>query len=143
MIQLQESRRGWPPPWMIALAALGIFWFAYGMNSLANRVPDESPRFLLFVPFVLAGLNVVAGYGLVAGGLWGRVLAVVVALAGAAPVVAVTVILAVWAATDPHGTTFSLTGDTLVGFPTWIFIVFVVAVVVGYGLVLVRAIRGR
>jgi hypothetical protein len=142
MIQLQERRKGWPPAWMIALAALGIFWFWYGLSSLANRPPDESPTWRQFVPFVLAGLSVVAGYGLVRGGVIGRAVAALVALAGAAPVVALTLVLAIWTATDPHGTTFSLTGETY-GLPTWVFIAFVVAIVAGYGLVLVRAIRGH
>lgn len=38
---------------------------------------------------------------------------------------------------------FSLTGDFAPGFQTWLFIVFVMTVVAGYGLVLVRAIRGH
>jgi hypothetical protein len=130
---------------MIALAGLGLLWFAYGLHSLVTwiQAPDESPTFRLVVPFVLAGLHVVAGYGLVAGGSWGRVLAVLVALAGAVPVIAVSFILVLWAATDPHGTTFSLTSEGAYGLPTWFFIVLVVTVIAGYGLVLVRAVRGR
>lgn len=138
-----ESRRGWPPPWVVALVAFGLFWLAFGMYLLSSLEPDESPHRTLFIPFVLAGLNVVAGYGLVRGGLIGRAGAALVALAGAAPVIATAFVLAVWAATDPRGGDYSVTGDTLVGYPAWIFIVFVVAVVAGYGSVLVRAMRGR
>jgi hypothetical protein len=128
---------------MVALAALGLFWLAFGLYSLASLGPDASPPWTLFFTFVLARLTVVAGYGLVRGGLIGRVVAALVAIAGAAPVVAMTLILVIWAATDPHGGEFSLTDDALVGFPTWLFIVFVVAIVAGYGSVLVRAIRGH
>jgi hypothetical protein len=49
-----------------------------------------------------------------------------------------TLVMAVWAATDPHGR--SLT-DVIVG--NGIAIILVVAIVAGYGSVLVRAIRGR
>ena len=140
MSQSHAGRTAWPSPWMVALAALGLFWFAYGLYSSQDRNIDDPS---LWWPFVQAGLLLVAGYGLVAGGLIGRVLAALVALVGAAPVVAITLILVIWAATDPHGGDFSLTGDALVGFPTWLFIILVVAVVAGYGLVLVRAIRGH
>jgi hypothetical protein len=127
---------------MLALVVLGLFWLAFGLYSLWSLGPDESSQ-ALFVPFVLAGLTVVAGFGLVRGGLIGRVVAALVAVTGAAPVIAVTLILMIWAATDPHGGDFSLTGDALVGLPTWLFIVLVVAIVAGYGSVLVRAVRGR
>jgi hypothetical protein len=124
-----QSRRDWPPVWMVALVALGLFWLALG---LSQRLP---------VPFILAGLCVVAGYGLVRGGLVGRAVAALVALASAAPVIAVTLILGVWVVTDPHGT--SPTDLTVGGVPGWIAIVVVVAIVAGYGSVVVRAIRGR
>lgn len=143
MSQSHQSRRGRPPAWMVALVALGLFWFAFVLYSLASLGPDDSPPWTLFVPFVLAGLTVVAGYGLLRGGLIGRAVAALVAVSGAAPVIAMTLILVIWAATDPHGADFSLTGDALVGLPTWLFIVFVVAIVAGYGSVLVRAVRGR
>jgi hypothetical protein len=125
---------------MIALAALGIFWFACRLFSSRDRNIDDP---FLWWPLVLAGLTVVAGYGLMRGGLWGRVLAVLVAIAGAALVVAASLVVVLWAATDPHGTTFSLTSEGAYGLPTWFFIVLVATVVAGYDLVLVRAIRGR
>jgi hypothetical protein len=76
------------------------------------------------------------------GGLIGRVVAAIIALAGALSVSTPTLVLFLWAATDPHGTTFSLT-DEIAGVPAWIYIAIVVAIVTGYGCVLVRAIRGR
>ena len=127
---------------MLALVALGLFWLAFGLYALSSLGPDDSPPWTLFVPFVLAGLTVVAGVGLVRGGLIGRAVAALVALTGAAPVMAMTLVLVTWAVTDPHGGDLSLTGDALVGLPTWILIVVVVAIVAGYGSVLVRAIRG-
>lgn len=140
MNESHESRRVWPPPWLIALAALGLFWFAYGLRGLPGRNLDDP---IALFPFLLAGLSVVAGVGLVAGGLLGRVIAALIAVAGAAPVILVALIMAVWAGTDPHGTSFSLTNDSGFGFPTWIIIALVLGIVAGYGLVLVRAIRGR
>jgi hypothetical protein len=128
---------------MVALAALGLFWFAYGMYLIWVRNVDETFFFRPYLLFVLAGLNVMAGYGLVRGGLIGRVVAALVALAGATPVILWALIIAVMAVTDPHGTSLSLTSDSVVGYPTWIFIALVLAIVGGYGLVLVRAIRGR
>jgi len=128
---------------MLALVALGLFWLVFGLYSRSSVGPDDSPPWTLFAPLVLAGLTVVAGCGLVRGGLIGRAVAALVALTGAAPVIAMTLIVVTWAATDPHGGDFSLTGDTLVGFPTWLFIVLMVAIVAGYGSVLVRAVRGR
>lgn len=135
-----ESRRGFPPVWMVALVALGLFWLAFGLYSLWSLGPDESSQ-ALFVPFVLAGLTVVAGFGMVRGGRVGRVVAALVALASAAPVIAVTVFVVAWIVADSHGT--SLTHVTVGGVPGWIAIVLVVAIVAGYCSVLVRAIRGR
>jgi hypothetical protein len=143
MSQSHAGRTGWPTPWMVALAALGLFWFAYGMYLIWVRNVDETFFFRPYLLFVLAGLNVMAGYGLVRGGLIGRVVAALVALAGATPVILWALIIAVMAVTDPHGTSLSLTSDSVVGYPTWIFIALVLAIVGGYGLVLVRAIRGR
>jgi hypothetical protein len=138
MIQLQESRSGWPRPWMVALAALTLFWIGWG-DWLPNPLTGHSIPF----PILLAGLNIVAAVALVWGGLIGRVVAATIALAGAVLAIALALVTFVWAVTDPHGTTFSLTDETLVGYPTWIYIAIVVAIVAGYGLVLVRAIRGR
>jgi hypothetical protein len=141
MIRSDESQRRWPAPWAIALAALGLFWFAWGLRGLPERHLDDPVDFL---PFFLAGLAVVAGIGLVAGGVLGRVVAALIAVAGAAPVILIALIMAVWAGTDPHGTSFSLTNDSgFGGFPTWTIITLVLGIVVGYGLVFVRAIRGR
>ena len=141
MIRSHENQGRCPAPWAIALAALGLFWLAWGLRGLPEQHLDDPVD--LF-PFVLAGLSVVAGAGIVAGGLLGRVVAALIAVAGAAPVILVALIMAVWAGTDPHGTSFSLTSDSgFGGFPVWTIIALVLGIVVGYGLVFVRAIRGR
>ena len=141
MSESQERRVRWPAPWLMALTALGLFWFAWGLRGFPEHNLDDPIDFL---PFFFAGLAVVAGVGLVTDGRLGRVVAAVIAVAGAAPVVLVALIMAVWAGTDPHGTSFSLTNDSgFGGFPTWVIIVLVFGIVAGYGLVLVRAIRGR
>jgi len=137
MGQSDESRRGWPPLWLAALALLTLFWIVGGGMILGPLFGGSIP-----LPILMAGLNVVAAAALHWGGLIGRVVAALIALAGALSVIAPTLLLFLWAATDPHGTTFSLT-DEIAGVPAWIYIAIVVAIVAGYGCVLVRAIRGR
>ena len=140
MNESNESRRRWPPLWLIALTAIGLYWLARGLRQPAEEISGNPVEIL---PFVLAGLSVVAAIGLLAGGLLGRVVAGLIAVAGAARVLFTALFVAVMTITDPHGTSFSLTDDSLVGFPNWIFIALVLGIVSGYGLVLVRAIRGR
>lgn len=129
MDESNESRRRWPPPWLIALAAIGLYWLAQGLGQPASDFPFD------ILPFVLAGLSVVAAIGLLAGGLLGRVVAALIALTGAARVLLTVLFVAVMAITDSHGTTLSLT--------EWIFLAIYLGIAAGYGLVLVRAIRGR
>ena len=132
MDESNESRRRWPPPWLIALAAIGLYRLAQGLGQPAGEIsgsPIDIP------PFVLAGLSVVAAIGLLAGGLLGRVVAALIALTGAARVLLTVLFIAVMAITDSHGTTLSLT--------SWIFLAIYLGIAAGYGLVLVRAIRGR
>ena len=140
MNESNESRRRWPPPWLIALTAIGLYWLARGLGQPAEAISGNPIEIL---PFVLAGLSVVAAIGLIVGGLLGRVVAALIAVTGAARVLFTALFVAVMTITDPHETSFSLTHDSLVGFPTWIFIALVIGIVAGYGLVLVRAIRGR
>ena len=126
------------PAWLLALALVTLAWIGWGRFPLSPLVGDLVPWW----PLLMVGLNVIAAVGLFRGGVTGRVLAAFVALMGVVPVIAGSVVMALWAATDPHGTTFSLT-DEVAGLPTWAFAGFVVAIVAGYGLVLIRAIRGR
>lgn len=70
----------------------------------------------------------------------GQVAAAAVTLAGANPVIGLAVFAAGMAIPESR---FSLTDDAVFGVPTWLFILLLAAVVAGYGLVLVRAIRGR
>ena len=137
MSQSHESRRVRPPLWLVALALLTLFWIVWGGMILRPLFGGSIP-----LPILMAGLNVAAAVALLWGGLIGRVVAALIALAGAHSVIAPTPLLFLWAATDPHGTTFSLT-DEIAGVPAWIYIAIVVAIVAGYGCVLVRAIRGR
>ena len=127
-----ESRRRWPPPWLIALAAIGLYWLALGLGQPAEEISGNPIEVL---PFVLAGLSVVAAIGLLAGGLLGRVVAALIAVTGAARVLLTVLFVAVMATTDSHGTTLSLT--------EWGFLAIYLGIAAGYGLVLVRAIRGR
>ena len=132
MDESNESRRRWPPPWLIALAAIGLYWLALGRKHV-EHIPDNPIEVL---PFVLAGLGVIAAVGLLAGGLVGRVVAALVAVAGAAwalyAVLDVTVLITK-AITDPSAT---------ISLGVWGVVALYLGIVAGYGLVLVRAIRG-
>jgi fructose-specific phosphotransferase system IIC component len=130
MIQLQERRRGWPPPWLIALAAIGLYWLALGWR----HAEDISGNPVEVLPFVLAGLGVVAAIGLLAGGLLGRVVAALIAVTGAARALFTVLFIAVMTITDPHGT---------ISLNEWGFVAIYLGITAGYGLVLGRAIRGR
>jgi fructose-specific phosphotransferase system IIC component len=132
MAESNESRRRWPPPWLIALAAIGLYWLARGVGQPAEEISGNPIDIL---PFVLAGLSVVAAIGLLAGGLLGRVVAALIAVTGAARVLFTVLFVAVMATTDSHGTTPSLA--------EWVFVAIYLGIAAGYGLVLVRAIRGR
>jgi hypothetical protein len=127
-----EPRRRWPPPWLIALAAIGLYWLALGLGQPAEEVSGNPTDIL---PFVFAGLSVVAAIGLLAGGLLGRVVAALIAVTGAARTLFAVLFIAVMYVTDSHGSTLSLEG--------WLFLAIYLGLAAGYGLVLVRAIRGR
>ena len=131
MNESNESRRRWPPLWLIALAAIGLYWLALGLGQPAEEVTGNP---ILILPFALAGLSVVAAIGLLAGGMLGRVVAAMIAIAGGGRVLLAVLFIAAMTIGDSHGTT-SLTD--------WIFIAVLIGIVAGYGLVLVRAIRGR
>ena len=130
MNEANESRRRWPRPWLIALAAIGLYWLALGRR----HAEDISGNPIEVLPFVLAGLSVVAAIGLLAGGLLGRVVAALIAVAGAARVLLTLLFIAIMTITDPHGTT---------SLNEWGFVAIFLGIAAGYGLVLVRAIRGR
>ncbi|HEX2709367.1 MAG TPA: hypothetical protein VHM68_00815 [Candidatus Deferrimicrobium sp.] len=131
MNESNESRRRWPSPWLIALAAIGLYWLALGRR----HAEDIAGNPIEILPFVLAGLGVVAAIGLLAGGLLGRVVAALIAIAGAARALFTVLFIVVMTITDPHGTTLSLN--------EWGFVAIYLGIAAGYGLVLVRAIRGR
>lgn len=132
MAESTESRRRWPPLWLIALGAIALWDLAIGLGQPAEEVSGNPVD---ITPFVLAGLNVVAAIGLLAGGLLGRVVAAVIAVALAARVLFGVFFVAVMATTDSHGTGVSL--------DQWIVVVIWLGIAAGYGLVLLRAIRGR
>ena len=121
-----ESRRRWPPPWLIALAAIGLYQLALGRR----HAEDISGNPIEVLPFVLAGLGVVAAIGLLAGGLLGRVVAALIAVAGAAWALFTVLFIAV---EIPETTSID----------SWGFLAIFLGIAAGYGLVLVRAIRGR
>jgi hypothetical protein len=125
-----ESRTRWPPPWLIALAAIVLYWLALGRR----HADDISGNPIEALPFVLAGLGVVAAIGLVAGGLPGRVVAALIAVAGAAWSFLAVLDTAVRIITD-HQLATSLNA--------WGFLAIFLGITAGYGLVLVRATRGR
>ena len=124
------SRRRWPSPWLIALAAIGLYWLALGRR----HAEDISGNPIEVLPFVLAGLGVVAAIGLLAGGMIGRVVAALIAVAGAAWALITVLVVALMIITDSHSTT---------SLNAWGFLAIFLGIAAGYGLVLVRAIRGR
>lgn len=126
-----ERLRRLPPAWLVALVAIGLYWLALGIRH-AEHIPDNPFEGL---PFVLAGLNVVAAIGLLAGGRRGRVVAVLIAVAGAALALYTVVFIAVKTVTDSDAATPSLN--------EWGFLAVYLGIAAGYGLVLVRAKRGR
>ena len=130
MNESNESRRRWPSPWLIALAAIELYWLALGRRH-AEHIAGSPIEVL---PFVLAGLGVVAAIGLLAGGLLGRVVAALIAVAGAARALLAILFIAVMIITDPDSTT---------SLNAWGFLAIFLGIAAGYGLVLVRAIRGR
>ena len=126
-----ESRRRWPPLWLIALAvAIGLYWLALGRR----HAEDISGNPIEVVPFVLAGLGVVAAIGLLTGSLLGRVVAALIAVAGAAWALFTVLFIAVMIITDSQSTTSP---------NAWGFLAIFLGIAAGYGLVLVRAVQGR
>lgn len=125
-----ESRRLWPSPWLIALAAIGLYWLALGRRH-AEHIPGNPIEVL---PFVLAGLGAIAAVGLVAGGPLGRVVAALIAVAGAAWAL-FTVLFAAWMTITEFDGTASLNE---LG-----FVALYLGIAAGYGMVLIRATRGR
>lgn len=126
-----EHLRRLPPAWLVALVAIGLYWLALGIRH-AGDIPGD-----LFEgrPFVYAGLNVVAAIGLLAGGNRGRVIAVLIAVAGAALALYTVVFIAVKTVTDADAATPSLN--------EWGFLAIYLGIAAGYVLVLARARRGR
>ena len=121
----------WPPVWLIVLAVIGLYWLALGWRH-AEHIPGSPIEVL---PFVFAGLSVVAAIGLLGGGMLGRAVASLIAVAGAARALFTVLFIAVMILTEPHGTTTPLN--------EWGFLAIYLGIAAGYGLVLVRAIRGR
>ena len=130
MEESNESRRRWPPMWLIALAAIGLYWLALGRRHIEDISSDP----FAVVPFVLAGLGVIAAIGLRAGGQLGRVVAALFAVAGAAWALFTVVFIVVRIITDDQ----SITSPN-----AWGFLAIFLGITAGYGLVLIRAIRGR
>jgi hypothetical protein len=115
---------------LIALAGIGLYWLALGRK----HVGDIADNPIEVLPFVLAGLGVVAAIGLLAGGMLGRVVAALIAVAGEAYALLVVLSIAAMTITDPESAT---------SFNAWGFLAIYLGIAAGYGLVLVRAIRGR
>lgn len=130
MDEWNESRRRWPPLWLIALAVIGLYWLALGRR----HADDISGNPMEVLPFVLAGLGVVAAIGLLAGGRLGRVVAALIAVAGAAWALFTILFIVVMIITDSHSAT---------SLNAWGFLAIFLGIAAGYGLVLVRSIRGR
>jgi hypothetical protein len=125
-----ESQRRWPPSWLIGLAAIGLYQLALS----GRHAEDISGNPLEVLPFVLAGLGILAAIGLLAGGLVGRVVAALVASAGAAWALLTVLFIATMISTDPQSATSP---------NAWGFLAIFLGITAGYGLVLARAIRGR
>ncbi len=130
MDESNQSRRRWPPLWLIALAAIGLYWLALGRR----HVDDIAGNPIEVLPFVLAGLGVVAAIGLLAGGRLGRVVAALIAVAGAAWALITVLFVATMIITEPQSATSP---------NAWGFLAIFLGIAAGYGLVLVRAIQGR
>jgi hypothetical protein len=116
--------------WLIALAAIGLYWLGLGRRN----VEDFSGNPIEVLPFILAGLGVVAAIGLLAGGRLGRVVAAVIAVAGAAWALVLVLFIAGMIVTDAQSATST---------NAWGFLAIFLGIAAGYGLVLVRAKRGR
>lgn len=130
MDEWNESRRRWPPLWLIALAVIGLYWLALGRR----HADDISGNPIEVLPFVLTGLGVVAAIGLLAGGRLGRVVAALIAVAGAAWALITVLFIAGMIITDSQSAT---------SLNAWGFLAIFLGIAAGYGLVLVRSIRGR
>lgn len=126
-----ERLRRLPPAWLVALVAIGLYWIALGIRH-AGDIPDNPFEGR---PFVFAGLNLVTAIGLLTGGRRGWVVAVLIAVAGAALALYTVAFIAVKTVTDADAATPSLN--------EWGFLAVYLAIAAGYGLVLIRAKRGR
>lgn len=117
----------WPPSlWLIALAVIGLYQLALGRRH-AEHIADNPTEVL---PFVLAGLGVVAAIGLLAGGRLGRAAAALIAVAGEvwALFAVLTILMAITAFTSLNALGF---------------LAIYLGIAAGYALVLARAVRGR
>lgn len=131
MSRLTEIRRRLPPAWLIALVAIELYWLALGRRHAEHIT--ESPTEAL--PFVFAGLGVIAAIGLLAGGRPGQVIAGLVAAVGAVWAVIVIGSIVVMIVTGPDGA-----GNAS---NAWGFLAIYLGIAAGYALILRRAIRGR
>ena len=126
-----ERRRRLPPGWLIALIVIELYWLALGRRHAEHIA--ESPTEAL--PFVFAGLGVVAAIGLLAGGRLGQVIGGLVAAAGTIYALAVVGFLIVMILTSLDGASNAANA--------WGFLAIYLGIAAGYALVLRRAIRGR
>jgi hypothetical protein len=126
-----ERRRRLPPGWLIALIVIELYWLALGRRH-AEHI-SESPTEAL--PFVFAGLGVIAAIGLVADGRFGRVIARVIAAVGVIYALATVGFIVAMILTGLDGTGNSANA--------WGFLAIYLGIAAGYALVLRRAVRGR
>ena len=126
-----KTRLRLPSAWLIALVVIELYWLALGRRHAEHIA--ESPTEAL--PFVFAGLGIVAGIGLLAGGRIGRALAGVIAAGGAAWALLTIGFIVVMIVTGPVGASNAENA--------WGFLAIYLGIAAGYGLVLRRAIRGR
>lgn len=131
MSRLTEIRRRLPPAWLIALVAIELYWLALGRRHAEHIA--ESPTEAL--PFVFAGLGVIAAIGLFAGGRLGQVIAGLIAAVGVVWAVIVVGFIVVMIVTGPDGV-----GNAS---NAWGFLAIYLGIAAGYALILRRAIRGR
>jgi hypothetical protein len=131
MSRLTEIRRHLPPAWLIALVAIELYWLALGRRHAEHIA--ESPTEAL--PFVFAGLGVVAAIGLLAGGRFGRAIAGLVAAGAAIYALAVIGFIVVTIITGPDGASNVANA--------WGFLAIYLGIAAGYALVLRRAVQGR
>ena len=120
-----------PSAWPFALVAIELYWLALGRRHAEHIA--ESPTEA--IPFVFAGLGVIAAIGLLVDGRLGRVIAGLVAAGGAAWALVTVGFIVVMVLTGPEPTNTSPNA--------WGFLAIYLGIAAGYALVLRRAIRGR